>query len=155
MPTPLAPNTRAAYMTKLRKYVKVYPHVVDELQKELCWKEITRLCGKLGIEPDSPLLLRGPGRPRVDAFDLDEAMQAVETRTARKSEDELLEMQRMAGEKKAKLARMVEQSEKAQAERRRVKDEDQAKKAELGEGTQVATGNGGEPEDERDHKVNE
>lgn len=149
----LAPNTRAAYMTRLRKLVKVYPYVADERQKELCWQEIEKLCGKLGIEPDSPLLLRGPGRPRADSFDLDEAAEAVKTRTSQKSEEELLEIQRLADEKKAKLAQMVEQSKRAQEERRRKKDEEE--KARLGQGREVETGNGGEPENGRDREVDE
>lgn len=60
----LSPQTLACYKTRLKKLWRIYPHLTDEHEKDMCMKEMLKLSDKTGLELGGPTLMRGAGRPR-------------------------------------------------------------------------------------------
>lgn len=64
----LTDSTLTNYRSRLKKLWRIYPHIKDPKEKELCMKEMLKLSDKTGIELGGPTLtgerLPGRGRPR-------------------------------------------------------------------------------------------
>lgn len=72
----LSPATLSQYKVRLKKLWRIYPHLTDEKEKELCMMEMLKLSDKTGLELGGPTLMRGPGRPR-ERFAIGEEHQTI------------------------------------------------------------------------------
>lgn len=104
----LSDSTLANYRTRLKKLWRIYPHITDEKQKDLCMKEMLRLSDKTGLELGGPTLSAGFGRGRPrERYELtkedrellqrEEIATTIESKVAETSEERLQRIAKLLG----------------------------------------------------------